>query len=234
MPAERSTAVTVFFDFDNTLMDNDAVGQRFRDRLTAEMGPAPAGRFWEIYEQVRAQSGIVDIPEAIRRFAAAGDKAIDSDRLRAIFFQFPFAKLVYPDAPSALAHAEAIGGRPVVLSDGDREYQPRKIRASGIDELVGGRVRVYAHKEEHAEELMRDFPSRHYVMVDDKPRIHAAMRNAFGDLMTTVMVCQGKYAHDPAHHDFPEADIVIEGIGGLSELDANDLTRRRGHSRGRP
>jgi hypothetical protein len=38
------------------------------------------------------------------------------------------------------------------------------------------------------------------------------------------MVCQGRYANDPAHHDFPEADITIEGIGGLLELTAEQLS----------
>lgn len=37
------------------------------------------------------------------------------------------------------------------------------------------------------------------------------------------MVCQGKYAHDPSHHEFPEADITIEGIGGLLQLDRERL-----------
>ena len=44
-----------------------------------------------------------------------------------------------------------------------------------------------------------------------------------GAQVTTVMVCQGKYAHDPAHHEFPGADITIEGIGGLLALTAGEL-----------
>ena len=38
------------------------------------------------------------------------------------------------------------------------------------------------------------------------------------------MVCRGKYAHDPAHHEFPEADITIEGIGGLLALKKEEFT----------
>ncbi len=40
------------------------------------------------------------------------------------------------------------------------------------------------------------------------------------------MVCQGKHAHDPGHHNFPEADITIEGIAGLLALSADQLTNR--------
>lgn len=54
---------------------------------------------------------------------------------------------------------------------------------------------------------------------------HAAMKRALGDKIATVMVCQGKYAHDPAHHDFPAADITIEGIEGLLALNSDRLTR---------
>ncbi len=53
------------------------------------------------------------------------------------------------------------------------------------------------------------------------------MKAAMGDRITTVMACQGMYAHDPAHHDFPDADVTIEGIGGLLALGAEQLNASR-------
>ncbi len=44
---------------------------------------------------------------------------------------------------------------------------------------------------------------------------------------------QGQYAHDPAHHDFPEADVTIEGIGGLLALAREQLlSPQTGETRG--
>ena len=37
---------------------------------------------------------------------------------------------------------------------------------------------------------------RRYVMVDDKLRILTAMKEVWGDRLTTVFVRQGHYAHD--------------------------------------
>ena len=143
-------------------------------------------------------------------------------KVSAVLYDFPFREFLYPESLAAVRHVASIA-TPVILSDGDQLFQRHKIKAAGLEEAVSGNVLVYVHKEQEIRDVRRRFPASHYAMVDDKLRIHAAMKAAMGEQLTGVMVCQGKYAHDPAHHDVPEADITIEGIAGLLALGADQL-----------
>ena len=61
-------------------------------------------------------------------------------------------------------------------------------------------------------------------MVDDKLRILAAMKRAWGERLTTVFPRQGHYAHDPKIlASYPPADVTIERIGDLVTLDRDAL-----------
>lgn len=206
--------LVVLLDVDNTLLDNDLVRTRLEHDLTGLLGEEHAARFWEIYEQVRAEADLVDFPGTIERFGRECPDAACVGKVSAALYDFPFQECLYADSLSVVQHIASFA-TPVILSDGDQLFQRHKIRAAGLEEAVAGNVLVYVHKEQNVHDIQERFPSPHYVMVDDKARIHAAMKDAMAEQITTVMVCQGKYAHDPAHHDFPEADVVIEGIGGL-------------------
>jgi hypothetical protein len=64
--------------------------------------------------------------------------------------------------------------------------------------------------------MQRRFPARHYVMVDDKPHLLAAMKAAMGDRLTTVFVQQGHYAMDAIGDCIdPAPDITIARIADL-------------------
>ena len=64
------------------------------------------------------------------------------------------------------------------------------------------------------------YPARNYVMVDDKLRILAAMKKAWGNRVTTVWPRQGHYALDSqAIAMFPPADLTIDHIGDLVNYD---------------
>jgi hypothetical protein len=66
------------------------------------------------------------------------------------------------------------------------------------------------------------------VMVDDKLRILAAMKNIWGDRLTTVFPRQGHYALDPEiGAAYPPADITIERIGELAHYDLEAINARR-------
>jgi hypothetical protein len=70
------------------------------------------------------------------------------------------------------------------------------------------------------DKVVERYPARHYVMVDDKPRILAAMKAVLGERLTTVFPRQGHYALDPDNARlYPPADITIEHIGDLMHLD---------------
>jgi FMN phosphatase YigB (HAD superfamily) len=138
---------------------------------------------------------------------------------------YPFAELLYPGALAAIAYLRR-WGRTVILSDGDMIFQPRKIQQSGLWQAVEGRVLIYVHKEQMLESVAHRYPARHYVMVDDKLRILAAMKGFWGDRLTTVFPHQGHYALDPkALAAYGRADIAIECIGDLVGHDFSGLIR---------
>jgi FMN phosphatase YigB (HAD superfamily) len=133
--------------------------------------------------------------------------------------EYPFADRLYPRAVEAIAHLRTLG-LPVILSDGDVVFQPRKIQRSGIWNAVQGRVLIYLHKERALDAVQRRFPARHYVMVDDKAQILAAMKRVLGDKVTTVFVHQGHYAAQSANTMIdPPPDLAIERIGDLVDYD---------------
>jgi FMN phosphatase YigB (HAD superfamily) len=112
----------------------------------------------------------------------------------------------------------------VVLSDGDVVFQPRKIRHSGIWDAVDGRVLIYLHKERVLDHVQKRYPAAHYVMVDDKPNLLAAMKSVLGAKLTTVFVRQGHYALAvQSNAGQPAPDRVIERIGVLQNLNLSDF-----------
>jgi hypothetical protein len=128
---------------------------------------------------------------------------------------YPFANRLYPNSLDVIEHVRR-WGRPAILSDGDVVFQPRKVDRSGLYEAVEGRVLIYVHKEEELTDVKRRFPAKHYVMVDDKIRILAAIKKVWRSRVSTVFVRQGHYALDPKIvAKYPAADITIERIGDL-------------------
>jgi hypothetical protein len=137
--------------------------------------------------------------------------------------EYPFAARLFNRSMDAVAHLGTLG-RPVVLSDGDIVFQPRKIQRSGIWSAVEGRVLIYVHKEKVLDHVQRRFPAPHYVMVDDKSNLLAAMKLIMGPRLTTVFVRQGHYAADPQSNLVdPAPDLVIERIGDLIPLKLTDF-----------
>ena len=68
------------------------------------------------------------------------------------------------------------------------------------------------------EAVAHRYPAKHYVMVDDKVRILAAMKQSWGSKLTTIFPRQGHYALDAAEvAKYPAPDITLESIGALAE-----------------
>lgn len=108
----------------------------------------------------------------------------------------------------------------VFLVNGDVVFQPRKAERSGLFEAVEGHVLIYIHKEEALEDVERRYPAQHYVLVDDKLRILATVKQARGERVTTVFPRQGQYAHDPTIlAACPRADLTVEPIADLLNYD---------------
>lgn len=211
---------TVFlFDVDNTLLDNDAVQEDLGEHLEREFGRAKRDRYWAIFEELRTQLGYADYLGALQRYRLEN---LDDPQLllmSSFLVDYPFASRLYPGALGALERCGRMGPT-VILSDGDVVFQPRKIQRSGLWDAVEGRVLIYLHKEKMLDSVARRYPARHYVMVDDKVRILAAMKQAWGSKLTTVFPRQGHYALNAAEvAKYPPPDVTIEAIGVLAQRD---------------
>jgi FMN phosphatase YigB (HAD superfamily) len=207
---------TVFLlDVDNTLLDNDAVIGDLRRHLVGVFGPECDRRYWEIFEQLRADLGYADYLGALQRYRVEQPREMQVLQISLFLLHYPFASRVYPGALDVINDLRA-RGRTAILSDGDVVFQPRKIERSGLWAAVEGEVLVYIHKEQMLDDVERRYPARRYVMVDDKIRILSAMKAVWGERLTTVFVRQGHYAADPSQVDpYPPADVTIDRIGDL-------------------
>ncbi len=214
-------------DVDNTLLDNDRVRVELERTVADIIGPSRMSQFFDLYEQVREEMEFVNFPETLERFSRVCDDVGCIGGLSHTLYSFQFAECVYPDALVALEHLRSLG-RPVILSDGDQLFQRHKIRTAGLEAAVDGRVLVYVHKEQETDDIRERYPARHYVMLDDKPRIHAALKPILGGMITTVQVRQGKYALEPDREYRPEPDLTIETIGDAVGLTTEQLMAAAG------
>jgi FMN phosphatase YigB (HAD superfamily) len=215
--------IVTLFDVDNTLLDNDRVTDDLRRHLIQAVGAEQSARYWQIFEQLRSELGYADYLGALQRYRIENLRDPNILAISLWLVDYPFANRLYPESLDAIAHAASFGPT-VILSDGDVVFQPRKVERSGLWEAVEGRVLIYVHKEAMLDDGGARFPARHYVMVDDKLRILAAMKRAWGERLTTVFPRQGHYAHDPRIlATCPPADVTIERIGDFVTLDRDTL-----------
>lgn len=226
--------MVVLLDCDNTLLDNDTVQADLSAHLAREFGVESRDRYWAILEQLRTELGYVDYLGALQRYRLGAEGDTRLLLMSAFLVDYPFATRLYPGALDAIRHLRTRGST-VILSDGDVVFQPRKIQRSGLWAAVEGRVLIYIHKERMLDAVAERYPARHYVMVDDKLRILAAIKRVWQDRVTTIFTRQGHYALDPANIlAYPAADVTVERLGDLvtSDLSALPGAPRAGHRRG--
>jgi FMN phosphatase YigB (HAD superfamily) len=211
--------VVFLFDVDNTLLDNDRVESDLRRHIETKLGAQSRDRYFAILEQLRSELGYADYLGALQRYRL--EDLCDPKLLMMSSFlvDYPFSDRLYPGSLAALEHARPWGPT-VILSDGDVVFQPRKVQRSGLWEAAEGRVLIYIHKEQMLADVERLYPARHYVMVDDKLRILAAMKKIWRDRLTTVFPRQGHYALDQRTlAAFPPADLSLDRISDLVNYD---------------
>lgn len=204
-------------DVDNTLLDNDAIKADWDKQLQVELGPKLTRRFWEIYEQVRKEREIVDIPLALSRLREQTPSTeLDEQtyqHVHSLFDNYPFHERLYPYTIETLEHLRTMG-LTVIISDGDLVFQAEKITRSHLAEAVEGRVLLFTHKQGHLDEIMRAYPADHYVMIDDNPQILHDSKQIMRDRLTTVFVMQGHYASGQLPEGFVP-DLTVPHIGDL-------------------
>jgi len=215
--------IVFLFDVDNTLLDNDRVADDLKRYLEKEVGHARQQRYWEIFEQLREELGYADYLGALQRYRIENPRDPHLLTVSRFLINYPFANRLYPNSLDAVDHVKQ-WGTAVILSDGDVVFQPRKVDCSGLFDRFDGNVLIYVHKEHDLDDVEKRFPADRYVMVDDKLRILTAIKKIWGARVTTVFPRQGHYALDPhVVRDYPPADITIERIGDLQNLDLNSL-----------
>jgi FMN phosphatase YigB (HAD superfamily) len=223
----KTTAVVFLFDVDNTLLDNDSVQSHLKQHLADAYGPSARDRYWDILEELRSELGYVDYLGALERFRVEEIHRPDVLRMSNWLVDYPFADRLYPGALDALKHVQQ-WGPPVILSDGDAVFQPRKVERSGLWGAVDNRVLIYIHKECELEYVERLYPANHYVLIDDKLHILTAVKKIWRERVTTVFPKQGHYAFDPKIlAENPPADIELANIGDLLNYDLVTFLKER-------
>jgi FMN phosphatase YigB (HAD superfamily) len=211
--------VVFLFDVDNTLLDNDHVTADLRRHLEREVGAERNARYWAIFEELRAELGYADYLGALQRYRGEFPRDPHLLTVSSFLINYPFANRLFPNSLDVIEKVRAWGPA-VILSDGDVVFQPRKIERSALWEAVGGDVLIYIHKERELDDVAQRYPAEHYVLIDDKVRILAAVKEIWGDRLTTVFPRQGHYAYDAKEiARYPAPDITVERIGDLLEYD---------------
>ncbi len=207
------------FDVDNTLLDNDAVQADLRAHLAHDFGERAQQRYWAIFEELRTELGYADYLGALERYRVEDLHDPRLLRMSSWLVDYPFVDRLYPRALDVVRRCRQ-WGRPVVLSDGDAVFQPRKVERSGIWKAFDDHILIYIHKEEELDDVERLYPAKRYVLIDDKLRILAAVKAIWHERVTTVFPRQGHYANDPKERAaYPPADIEIAQIGDLMTLE---------------
>jgi FMN phosphatase YigB (HAD superfamily) len=218
-------SVCFLLDVDNTLLDNDTAVDDYLTEIRRTVSPEASQRYWEIFQSLAKEMGYADYLGALQRYRLEDMHDPKLLHVSSYLLDYRFAERLYPDAIAVIQYLSD-RGTVVILSDGDVVFQPRKVLRAGLWDAVAGRVLIYIHKEQELREIEQRFPARHYVMVDDKLRILAAVKGQWGKRVTTVLVKQGHYATDPdILAAYPSADITLKHIADLLDCEVDTLIR---------
>jgi FMN phosphatase YigB (HAD superfamily) len=223
-PKTSGRAKVVFlFDVDNTLLDNDRVIADLGQYLKREVGSRRARCYWTIFEHLRTRLGYADYLGALQRYRSEYPHDLGLLAVSRFLINYPFANRLFPNSLDVLEHVKQWGAA-VLLTDGDVVFQPRKVDRSGLYEAVDGHALIYVHKQQELADVATRYPAAHYVIVDDKLGILAAVKKIWGLRVTTVFVRQGHYARDPKIlAACPAADLSLERIGALLNYELQNL-----------
>ena len=178
--------VVFLFDVDNTLLDNDRVVVDLRQHLQASIGKECERRYFSIFEDLRSEVGYADYLGALQRYRVEHPHDLRLLAVSLFLTNYPFANRLFPNSLDVLDRVKQWGNRRHPLR-----------RRCGFPAAQGPSGRVYTtpwigmclfklHKEQELNEVERLFPAEHYVLVDDKLRLLAATKQAWGTQVTTV------------------------------------------------
>ncbi len=215
--------VVFLFDVDNTLIDNDRIIADMMHHLEQDIGPASAKKYWEYFEQIRGELGYADYLGALQRYRINHPRDFHIVSVSRFLINYHFANRLMPGSLDVLERFQQFG-ETAILSDGDMIFQPLKVERSGLDDAVDGKVMIYIHKEQELDDVTARYPADHYILIDDKIRILAAVKKIWGKRVTTVFPRQGHYAADANEvAKYPAADVTIDRIDQMLEYDLDRL-----------
>jgi FMN phosphatase YigB (HAD superfamily) len=216
-------SVVFLLDVDNTLLDNDTAQNDYLAEIRRTVSSEASQRYWEIFQDIAKELGYADYLGALERYRLEDMHDPKLLHVSLYLLDYEFEERLYPQAIEVIQYLNT-RSTVVLLTDGDVVFQPRKILRAGLWDAVGGKVLIYIHKEQELREVERRFPAQHYVMVDDKLRILTAIKQRWGERVTTVFVKQGHYAKDAnILAAYPPADIHLEHIGDLLNDEVDTL-----------
>jgi FMN phosphatase YigB (HAD superfamily) len=218
-PRKARRAPLVFlFDVDNTLLDNDRVVADLSACLKHQLGIKLANCYWSLFEALRSELGYADYLGALQSLRRAFPRAPGLLAVSHFLVDYPFSKRLYSESLAVIARFKRWA--PVVLlSDGDIVFQPRKVEASRLHKAVNGKVLIYVHKEHELSDVAARFPAEHFVVLDDKLELLAAIKGIWQSRVTTVFVSQGHYAKaSKITAKCPLADLTVNHIADLLQL----------------
>jgi FMN phosphatase YigB (HAD superfamily) len=202
--------VVFLFDVDNTLLDNDHVVSDLMRYLEHEIGYERQQRYWAYFEQLRTELGYADYLGALQRYRIEYPRDTRILAVSHYLIDYPFANRLFPNSLDVIEHTRRFG-EAAIVSDGDVVFQPLKIRRSGLMDSFDSRVLIYIHKEQELDDIAKHYPVDHYVFVDDKVRILAAVKRVWNSRVTTLFPRQGHYAMDEKEvAKYPAPDLSIE------------------------
>jgi FMN phosphatase YigB (HAD superfamily) len=217
-----ASTIVFLLDVDNTLLDNDRFTADLGAKLEQSFGAEQRDRYWAIYNELRDSLGYADYLGALQRFRTGLDNEPALLQMSAYLLDYPFAQRLYPQALDTIAHLRSLGAV-AILSDGDVVFQPRKVQCAGLWDALQGHVLIYVHKQEMLAAMQQRYPAAYYVMIDDKPRILADMKQHLGNRLITVFVEQGHYAAQATAQLRAAADMRIACIGDLRGRKLDDF-----------
>lgn len=112
-------------DFDNTLLNTDASQKYWMEELKKHYNIKKTD-FLAAYRKSKSISGYLD-----------ADKLARLNKVpKEFFYETPFEKFTFPKIAENIKALQKIG-KVIVLSTGEKSYQPVKIRTSGVEKMVG-------------------------------------------------------------------------------------------------
>jgi len=208
-----------FIDLDNTLLDNDHVKEEIKKSLMKILGDKEAIHFWQHHDKFREYKKLVDFPNIIREYCAEKHKNICEITLGRIFTSIEFAHALYPKALEVIKHLKTLG-TVILFTEGDMEYQKRKIEQSGLGAIVDA-VLLYEHKLDHVKDALKNYINYKVVFIDDRASSLQKIKRQYPKVYT-IEVCQGHYA-TVDHKTHKNLNATVTSVSKLLEFNANSF-----------